>query len=461
MTKVGYLQWQDLQGEGECPMDGTELRGVRAFFQRPYPVLALLFLIYMCNAMDRNIVAFLAEPIRRDLGLSDTQLGLLTGLAFAFFYTLCGVPIGWLADRIGRVLTITIACMVWSVFSMLGALSASFTHLAAARVGVAIGEAGGTAPSYAVIADKFPPEQRGHALGLFHVASPVAAFIGVALSGWVASNYGWRAALIAVSVPGVFAALALFLLVKEPVRRSEAQADADVASLIDETPVGHRHAPSLVTSFGDFLRHPVLRLCFLFGGVTSCLMHSLISWLPAFLMRVKGMTLMEISAWYSVCFAVSVATGFWLGGYLGDRLARLTPKAYAYVPAGSLLLAIPFLIAAVNAADWRVSLMLWTVPLCLGGTFLATAVAVVQTYASARQATVFGSIYLLANNMVGGGLGPLYVGSISDWFKPTHGNDALTFGILALIPVMLAAVVGQLLIARAIGRNAEAFAVAK
>ena len=421
--------------------------GQEGFFQRPYPVLAILFLIYMCNTMDRNIVAFLAEPIRKDLGLTDTQLGLLTGLAFAFFYTICGVPVGWIADRVGRVLTISVACVVWTVCSMAGALSATFSHLALARVGVAIGEAGGAAPSYALIADKFPPERRGSAIGLLHVGSPVAAFIGVALSAWVANSFGWRAALVAVSLPGLFFAAMLFLLVREPARSASA--------LADKTPT-----PSVAASFKDFLRHPVLGLCFAFAGLTSCLSHSLISWLPAFMMRVKGMTLLEMSAWYSVVFSVSFALGLWLGGVMGDRFSKRSPLAYAIVPAVSLTIAIPFIILAVQAPDWKVSLLLWSIPLCMAGTFLAPAIAIVQAYAPVRQATVFGSIYLLANNLIGAGLGPLYVGTVSDWFRASHGDNALTYGILALVPVLVVAILGQVLIARAIGRNRGAFAVA-
>ncbi|HUD94000.1 MFS transporter [Sphingobium sp.] len=415
--------------------------GLQAYFQRPYPVLAILFLIYMCNTMDRNIVAFLAEPIRKDLDLNDTELGLLTGLAFAFFYTIFGVPVGWIADRMGRVLTISVACVVWSVCSMAGALSASFAHLAIARIGVAIGEAGGTAPSYALIAAKFPPQRRGAALGLFHVASPVSAFIGVALSAWVASYFGWRAGLIAVSLPGLIAALALFLLVREPA---------------PEISFDSAEAPALLASFRGFLRHPVLRLCFLFAGLTSCTSHALISWLPSFMMRVKGMNLLDISIWYSVCFSVSFGLGLWLGGVMADGLGRRTPLAYAFVPAGSLLIAIPFMIMAIVADRWSVSLLLWTVPLCMAGTFLAPAIAIVQAYAPPRQVTLFGSIYLLANNLVGAGLGPLYVGVVSDAFKSTHGAGALGLGLLALIPVILLAITGQLLIARAINRNRTA-----
>lgn len=419
----------------------------RAFFQRPYPVLALLFLIYMCNTMDRHIIAFLAEPIRRDLGLNDTQLGLLTGLAFAFFYTLFGLPVGWLADRVGRVLTIAVACVVWSACSMAGALSGNFLHLALARVGVAIGEAGGTAPSYALISNKFPPERRGAALGLFHVASPVSAFVGVALSAWVAAHLGWRMALVVVSLPGLIMAAVLFILVREP-QRSGLEEAADMAGT----------APSLARSFRDFVGHPVLGRCFAFAGLTSCSAHAMISWLPAYMMRVKGMALVQISAYYSVAFALSFGLGLWLGGVMGDRFSRRSLKAYAWVPAVSLFIAMPFVALAVHATDWSTSLLYWTVPICLSGTFLSPAIAVVQAYAPPQQATVFGSIYLLANNLVGAGLGPLYVGTVSDVAATRNLPYPLSYGMLGLIPVMTLAILGQWLIARAIGRNLPASA---
>jgi len=426
--------------------------GLRDWFQQPYAVLAILFAIYMCHAMDRHILALLAEPIRRDLKLSDVQLGLLNGLAFALFYTVFGVPVGWLADLVGRVLTIAVACVTWSVFSMFGALSNSFAQLALARVGVAIGESGGTAPAYALIADKFRPERRGQAYGIYHVGSSVGTFVGAALSGWVASQYGWRMALVAVSLPGLFFALALFLLVREPVRAT-GTADAAAAGHADEVPLAGQGAPPVWTSFADFLRHPVLRLCFIFAGVTSCMTQSLIAWLPAFLMREKGMTLLEIGAYYSGAFSVCFGTGMWLGGYLSGRLSRHSPKAFAAVPAAGLALAAPFIVAGVYAPGWQLSLVLWLPAILLAGFFLAPAVALIQAYAPARQATVFASIYLLANNLIGGGLGPLYIGGVSDAFKASRGDQSLSYGMLALVPVVLVAVAGQLLILRAIGRT--------
>jgi len=174
------------------------------------------------------------------------------------------------------------------------------------------------------------------------------------------------------------------------------------------------------------------------------------------MMRVKGMTLLQMSAWYSVAFGLSFAVGLWLGGAFSDRLARRTPLAYAVVPAISLTIAVPFVVLAVLASNWQVSLLFWMVALCMSGTFLAPAIAVVQTYAPARQATVFGSIYLLANNLVGVGLGPLYFGTVSDTFKASMGEAALSYGMLAMIPLIVVPCTGELMIARAISRHRPA-----
>lgn len=409
--------------------------GETRFFDRPYAVLALLTLIYVCNSMDRHVIALLAEPIRTDLNLSDTQLGLLSGLMFAFFYTVFGVPVGWLADRLGRVKVITIACFAWSICSAAGALSANFVQLALARVGVAIGEAGGSAPSYSLITAKFPARARGHAIGLFHLASPVSTLIGVALCGWIASHYGWRAAVAAVSLPGIVFALLLFTLVKEPVQ-------------------GDTAMPSLLHSIRDFFKDPVLRLAALTAGLASFGTHAMAAWIPAFLMRVKGISLQEMGMYYGVTSAASFGFGLWFGGWLADRFTAYNPRAYALVPAICLLLAMPLIPLAVMAESWLASMVLWMLPVALAATFLAPAVTLIQNVAPALQRSVFGAIYLLANNLVGLGAGPLYVGIVSDRLEPVHGPWALGMGMLAIIPVLALGSAGQFWLACRIGKRA-------
>jgi MFS family permease len=188
-------------------------------------LLTLLIAIYVCNTMDRHILSILAVPITRDLALSDTQFGLLSGLAFALFYTFFGIPAGWLADRFGRIRVLFAAATIWSVFSAVGALATNFWHLALSRGGVGIGEAGGAAPSYSLISSAFPPEKRGNAIGLFHLGPPIATVVSSVVASWIAVHYGWRVALVAVSVPGALLALLLWLTVR---RRRKDPASAHV-----------------------------------------------------------------------------------------------------------------------------------------------------------------------------------------------------------------------------------------
>jgi MFS family permease len=199
-------------------------------------VLLLLILIYISNNMDRYAIAFLAEPIRHELQFSDTQIGLLTGLIFALFYTLFGVPVGWLADRFGRIRVIVVTCTLWSVCSALGGLAGNFAQLALARIGVGVGDAGGAAPSYSLISAFYGPHERGTAFGLFHLGAPLASLVGAFACAWVAAHYGWRMAIIAVSFPGVLVAVVLFIFVREPLaepRETDVQASSLGAALTE------------------------------------------------------------------------------------------------------------------------------------------------------------------------------------------------------------------------------------
>lgn len=263
---------------------------------RPYFVLGLLILIYTFNILDRQIVSILAQPIKADLGLSDTQLGLLTGLAFAFFYSIFGIPVGWLADRYGRVRIMACACIVWSVFSTACGFAQNFAQLTVARMGVGVGEAGGAPPSYSLISDYFPPERRAMAIGLFSFGAPLGILIGTALGALVAEEFGWRAAFYVVSLPGVAIALILWLVVKEPrAGRLDAVPSAAVGAL----------APAI----GRFFANPVLWRVSLAGGLSSFVTYGLLNWLPSFLMRSKGMELGEVAKYLSVTSAGAMALG--------------------------------------------------------------------------------------------------------------------------------------------------------
>ena len=401
-------------------------------------VLGLLFLIYVCNNMDRHIIAILAEPIRADLKLSDTDLGLLTGLVFALFYTIFGIPIGWLADRLGRIRVIFVSCVIWSCCSALGGLAGSFSQLALARIGVGVGEAGGSAPSYSLISALFRPHERGNALGLFHLGSPVATLTGAFACTWIATHWGWRAAVVGVSAPGVLVALVLLLAVREPVQAEPTDATA---------------SPPLWRSIVNFTRAPLLCAIALTAGLSSFTTYALAAWLPAFLMRVKHMRLEEVGVWYALGNALAFAIGLWGGGWLADRFARRSERAYALVPCAGLLAAALLAPLAIAVPGWQASPLLWMGPVAAIGAFLAPGATLVQNLAPAGERALFGALFLFVNNLIGSGLGPLYVGVISDRLRPSHGTASLSVGLAACIPMLLIAAMAQYLVSRQLPRK--------
>lgn len=404
-----------------------------------YWVLTLLVWIYAFNSMDRYVISILAEPIRIDLNLTDTQLGILSGFAFAVFYTVFGVPVGWLADRFGRIRLLTLACSIWSLCSAAGALATSFVHLAFARIGVGIGEAGGAAPSYSAITSTFSKKERGRALGIFSCGSPLGTLIGVAGCGWIAAHYGWRPALVAVSLPGVALALVLYFTVPEPMGHG------------DEDP---RSQP-FVAALKGFFQSPLLVFYSFASGLTAFITYGLLSWTPAYLMREKGMTLTELAAFYSIGQTAAFAFGLWLGGYLVDRYAKLTRRAYSFIPIAGNLIALPFYLLALARPDWQTTLLLMMIPIALNAVFVATSAVFFQESAPPSLRTLYSAVYLMINNLIGHAVGPLYIGMISD----LPGSN-LSFGMWALGPIFLLGPLAHYFVSRLLARHSFNEAVA-
>ncbi|MBD3837582.1 MFS transporter [Brevundimonas sp.] len=421
------------------PLRPAPPTGLARLTQRPNFVLGLLILIYTFNVLDRQIVSILAQPIKAEMGLSDTQLGLLTGLAFALFYSVFGIPVGWLADRFGRVRTMAASCIVWSVCSIACGFSQNFAQMAAARMGVGVGEAGGAPPSYSLISDYFPPHVRAQALGLFSLGAPLGILLGMTLGGWAAVEFGWRAAFYVVSLPGVFFALLLWLLVKEP---KAGRLDTETKSIEVQAP--------LAVAVREFFTTPALWRVAVAGGLSAFVTYGLLNWLPSFLMRTKGMALGEVAQYLGFINAGAMALGLWFGGRLADRLGRRNPAAYGLVPAASLVLAAPAFVAAVIVPGWAPSVLLFAIPIALNIVFMGPALAVVQNGAKPANRTVASALFLLINNLVGLGGGPLFIGFVSDLAAPRYGDNALIVAMLALTPVFLLAALAHYLVARAL-----------
>ncbi|HTO39842.1 MAG TPA: MFS transporter [Rhizomicrobium sp.] len=416
----------------------------------PYVVLAMLALTYILNFADRQILTVLIEPVKAELGLSDTMIGLLTGTAFALFYVTIGIPIGWLADRSNRIRIIAGACLLWSLFTAACGMAGSTWQLAIARMGVGVGEAGGTPPALSIISDYFPKERRAFAVSIYTVGAPIGVFLGTALGGWVAAAFGWRMAFIVVAAFGVVVAPLLLLVVREPVRgRFEAKADGVVA----DSP-----AP-LSETVRRFYRYPSLGLLALASGLSAFVGYGLLNWLPAFLMRVRGMSVMEVGSYYSVVAGATLAAGTLIGGILVSRFCTRYPRAYSLVPSLAFVVAAPLFVAAVLVPSWEWALLLIALPLVMINVFVAPALALVQNLVPANARSVTSAMLMLVLNLVGLGMGPFAVGAISDAFTPSFGAGGLQIAMLFLAPMMLLAAAAHYAVSRFVEndlRRAEA-----
>ncbi len=399
-----------------------------------YRVAAALGVVYTFNFLDRQFLSVLAQPVKLDLHLSDTDLGLLTGFAFAIFYTLFGIPVAALADRFNRVRIIAAACALWSLFSAACGLATGFFSLAAARIGVGVGEAGGSPPSYSVISDYFPPEKRGAGLALYSLGVPFGTMFGAASGGFIAAKLGWRAAFFIVGGAGLFLAPLLLAVVKEPPRgRLDVKAAPKPAGVL----------PTLKV----FATTPKILFTALSAGLTAFVGYGLLNWTPSFLIREKGMSLEEIALYYSFTLGLAMALGTWASGALVDRLGPKRPAAYALVPGLAMLASLPFFLGVLNAPAWRGALVLLVVPSILNIAYLAPALAVVQNAVSPERRGVAGALLLFVLNLVGLGGGPLFVGMMSDMYKKAGVSHALTHALGALAPVFVLAFLCQALAA--------------
>lgn len=389
--------------------------------------LFLLTAVGTVNFIDRQILSVLAESIKRDLLLSDTQLGLLTGLSFALFYSILGIPAAMFADRTHRIRLISAACVMWSLFTGLCGFATNFIHLAAARFGVGVGEAGGNAPSLSVISDYYPPQKRAAAIGLFNLGGPIGIFLGASAGGWVGAHYGWRVVFFGLAALGVVVATVLLLSVREPARGA---LDANKGPTM-----------TLRATAAYFLANPALRRLLLACGLAAFVNYGLLNWIPAYLMRVQHMPLTDVARWFGPAAGLSMGLGIWGGGALVSVASKRSERAFAYIPGVSLLLVAPTLALALTAASWQASLALLMIPMVCFTMYIAPALALVQNHAPPQARATATSLLLLAFNILGLGLGPLCVGLLSDYFAAHQADQPLRSAIACLVPV---AVIGAL-----------------
>lgn len=429
----------------------ASLSGVAAATARPgaraWWALGMLCFVYVLNFLDRQLLSILAKPIQDELQISDGQLGRITGLYFALFYTLIAIPVGWFADKTNRVRVLSFACCLWSAATVACGLARSYPQLVIARMTVGVGEAGGVPPSYAIISDYFPSGTRGRALGLYNMGPPIGMALGVAFGASIADAYSWRDAFIVVGAIGVLAAFAVFFFVREPERGGLDARKVEIGAV--QAP-----AAGFWATCRMFFTRPVLLLISLGSGATQFVTYAVLNFTTLFLMREKGMSLSEIAVYYALLVGIFVSAGMYASGRLVDWLGARSKTAYAYVPAIGLALAVPFFIGFVWAPSWPLALCFLAIPTALNYFYLSPAVALVQEEVKPNERVLSGALLLLVMNFIGLGLGPTYLGAVSDFFRESHPDNSLQLAFYTLIPFYFLAIALFLALARAIRREA-------
>ncbi|MCW3848019.1 MFS transporter [Sphingomonas sp. LB-2] len=417
---------------------------------RAWLVLTVLTFVYVINFLDRQLLTFLAKPIKDALQISDSEFGLLTGFYFACFYCFIAIPIGWLADRTNRVTVLSLACAIWSGATAACGMAANYSQLTAARMVVGFGEAGGVPPSYAIITDTFPPGKRASALGIYNFGPPAGAALGVAFGGWIAIHYGWREAFITIGAIGVVTAILVRIIVRDPPRGGLDKNAEGGAAVIEK-------APFWPTTW-MFLTNPVLLLSALGGGATQFVTYGLGNFAVIFLMENKGMTLQEVSVWYALALLVGMGGSMIISGRVLDWITRHSRTGYALAPALSLAVALPFYIAFVWAPGWQLALGLLTIVMLFNYVYLSATVALVQDEVKPGERVLCGALLLLGMNFIGLGLGPTYVGFASDALKALHFEAPRQLALYSIAPFYLIAIFLFLWLARVLRAERKAAA---
>ena len=389
---------------------------------RAYYALGLLLVVYIFNFIDRSILAILLEPIKEEFQVSDTYLGFLSGIAFALFYTAVGIPVARWADRGRRVSIIALALFIWSAMTAVTGLARSFTHLALARIGVGIGEAGCSPPAHSMITDLFPQERRATALSIYALGIPIGGGIGFLAGGWLNEVFDWRTAFIVVGLPGVLLAAVVQLTLREPPRGVY---DAPVQADERDATVGE--VLSFLWGLAAFRHISLGAALHAFYG------YGAQAFMASFLVRSHGFETGEIGTWLAALSFTGGVTGTYLGGYLSDRYGARDQRWYTWIPALATAIYIPFAFLFYLWPDGRTALVIWLPAAILGGMFLGPTFAMVQSLVRPNMRATASAILLFIINIIGLGLGPQGVGIVSDLLVPVFADESLRYALLILV----------------------------
>lgn len=388
---------------------------------RPNVVLGMLLLVYIFNFVDRQILSILAAPIQQDLDLSDGEMGLLGGLAFALLYSTLAVPLAALADRTSRSWVITGSLVLWSGFTALCGLAQGFWHIFLARLGVGIGEAGGVAPSYALIGDYFPSEKRAMALSVYSLGIPLGSAVGVLLGGYIAAMVDWRLAFFVVGLGGVLIAPLFKWLVKDmPKSASKDAAGLDAASA----------CPTLKQTVGILARKRSFWLLSFGAASSSMVGYGVAFWLPSLLIRSFGFDLVQASQFFGALLLIGGVAGVLGGGWLGDKLGQKDRAFYSWLPGVGFFLGAPLFALGISSTTAWVAFLLFLIPQALAYIWLGPVLSAIQHLVAPPSRAMASALFLLINNLIGLGGGIFALGALSEFLSPFYGAEALRYSML-------------------------------
>jgi len=387
---------------------------MKRFSGRDWWFILLLGAIYMVNFIDRMIISVVGEPIRREFGLSDLQLGIMGGVAFALFYGGIGIPIARLAERVSRVGIVAVATALWSAMTMLSGVASSYAHLLLARMGVGIGEAGFTPPVVSMIADRFDADKRATVFSLIAVGVSVGGAVGALVGGWIAQAHGWRMAFLVMGGPGLVLALLLWLTIREPARRNAGDA-----------------APPLKQVLRLVGRSPAFVSFTVGSGMVALVGFGLNLFLIPLLIRRFGFDLKSAALTFALTFSIATALGGVVGGMLADRFATRHHHRYGLLPLASSALALPLYLTAIYQDDWRIMAGLLFAATFSLYAFLPTIMTVTQRLVAPRMRATASAIHAFGQTVFGLGLGSAFLGWTSDWLARRAYGDGYAEACIA------------------------------
>jgi MFS family permease len=405
-----------------------------------------MVVVYVFNFIDRSILGILVEPIKQDLGASDTMMGFLGGIAFAIFYTVLGIPIARMADKGSRRNVLAVCLTIWSAATALCGFAQNFIQLLLARIGVAVGEAGGSPPSHSMISDMFPADRRATALAIYALGIPIGSMLGNLGGGWINEAFDWRTAFFVVGLPGVMLALIVRFTLKEPPRGAA-----------EGVEVQSGEAPPVSEVFKYLWSRRSFRLMAIGGSLHAFVGYGVSYWIPAMFNRSHGLTTGEVGlALFYLGFA-SIA-GTFLGGYLGDRMSKRDTRWYLWLPGLATMVSIPFSAFVYIHDDPYASLWVLAVPYFFGAYYLGPTFSLTQSMVGLRMRALASGILLFILNIIGLGLGPQFTGIASDVRNATTslGQDSLRWALVISLIFNVVSAVMYLLAARTLKEDLEA-----